>query len=73
MLQTNVCIGQEVCQFLSLFGVCTLLERKILKIVLNVNISLTVGRIFTKNISLFIFILGFFRKPEKLGSHTGLK
>jgi len=27
MLQTNVCNGQEVCQFLSLFGVCTLLEK----------------------------------------------
>jgi len=33
MLQTNVCNGQEVCQFLSLFGVCTLLESKILKII----------------------------------------
>jgi len=32
MLQTNTCNGQEVCQFLSLFGVCTLLESKILKI-----------------------------------------
>jgi len=29
MLQTNVCNGQEVCQFLSLFGVCTLLESKV--------------------------------------------
>jgi len=25
--------GQEVCQFLSLFGVCTILESKILKII----------------------------------------
>jgi len=33
MLQKNVCNGQEVCQFLSLFGVCTLLESKILKII----------------------------------------
>jgi len=33
MLQTNVCNGQEVCQFLSLFGVCTLLKSKILKII----------------------------------------
>ena len=33
MLQTNVCNGQEVCQFLSLFGVCTFLESKILKII----------------------------------------
>jgi len=32
MLQTNVCNGQEVSQFLSLFVVCTLLESKILKI-----------------------------------------
>jgi len=30
-----------------------------------------VGRIFIKNIYLFIIILGFFQKPEKLGSHTG--
>jgi len=37
---------------------------------LNVNISMTVGRLFTK---IYIFILGFFRKPEKLGSHTGSK
>jgi len=28
---------------------------------------------FHKNIYLYIFILGFFRKPEKLGSHTGSK
>jgi len=35
---------------------------------LNVNISMTVGRIFTK---IYIFILVFFRKPEKLGSHAG--
>jgi len=33
MLQTNVCNGQEVCQLLSLFGVCRLLESKILKII----------------------------------------
>jgi len=33
MLQTDVCNGQEVCQFLSLFGVWTLLESKILKII----------------------------------------
>jgi len=32
---------------------------------LNVNIAMTVGRIFTKNIYLYIFILGFFRKLEK--------
>jgi len=71
MLQTNVCNGQEVCQFLSLFGVCTLLESKFF--LLNVNISMTVGRIFTK---IYIFISlswTFFRKPEKLGSHSGSK
>jgi len=34
---------------------------------------MTVARIFTKNIYLYIFILGFLRKPEKLGSHTGSK
>jgi len=28
---------------------------------------------FSKNVYLDIFILGFFRKPEKLGSHTGSK
>ena len=40
---------------------------------LNVNISMMVGRISTK---LYIFISlswAFFRKPEKLGSHTGSK
>ena len=69
MLQANVCNGQEVCQFLSLFVVCTLLESKIFEDHFsNVNISLTVGRIFTK---IYIFILGLFRKPGKLGSHTG--
>jgi len=74
MLQANVCNGQEVCQFLSLFGVCTLLESKIFEDHFsNVNISLTVGPIFTKNIYLYIFISGLFRKPGKLGSHTGSK
>jgi len=33
---------------LSLFGVCTLLESKILNQLLNVNISMTVGLIFTE-------------------------
>jgi len=32
---------------------------------LNVNISMTVGRIFTKNINLYIFILGVFSKTGK--------
>ena len=32
---------------------------------------MTVGRIFTKHIYFYIFILGVFRKPEKLGSYTG--
>jgi len=32
---------------------------------LNVNISMTVGRIFTKNIYLYIIILGFFSKTGK--------
>jgi len=40
---------------------------------LTVNISMTIGRIFTKNIYLYITILGFFRKPEKIGSHTASK
>jgi len=41
---------------------------------LNVSILMTVGRIITKiYIYLYIFILGFFRKPEKLGSNTGSK
>ena len=40
---------------------------------LNVNISTTVGRIFTKiYISLYLY-LGLFRTAEKLGSHTGSK
>jgi len=65
-LQTNVCSGQEVCQFLSLFGVCTLLESKIFENhLLNVNISMTVGRIFTKKVYLYIFILGFFFEKRK--------
>ena len=40
---------------------------------LNVNISMMVGRISTK---IYIFISlswAFFRKPEKLGSHAGSK
>jgi len=40
---------------------------------LNVNISTTVGRIFTKiYISLYLY-LGLFRTAEKLGSNTGSK
>jgi len=66
MLQANVCNGQEVCQFLSLFGVCTLLESKIFEDHFsNVNISLTVGRIFTKKyISLYLY-LGLISKTGK--------
>jgi len=68
MLQTNVCNGQEVCQFFSLFGVCTLLESKILKTIyglLNVNISMTVGRIFTKKYIPLYLYLGLFSKTGK--------
>ena len=58
-------MGKRFASFFSLFGVCTLLGSKILKI-----ISMTVGRIFTK-IYIFISLFwAFFRKPEKLGSHT---
>jgi len=67
MLQTNVCNGQEVCQFLSLFGVCTLLEDHLL----NVNISMTVGRIFTK---IYIFISlswAFFENRKNWGLTPG--
>jgi len=40
---------------------------------LNLSISMTVGRIFTKKyISLYV-CLGLFRKPEKPGSYTGSK
>jgi len=58
-------MGKRFASFLSLFGVCTLLESKLLKIIyiLNVNISMTVGRIFTKK---YIFILGFFSKTGKV-------
>jgi len=64
--------GQEVCQFLSLFGVCTLLERKILKIVLNVNISMTVGRIFTKKyLSLYLHLGLFFENRKNSGLTPG--
>jgi len=64
-------MGKRFASFLSLFGVCTLLESKLLKIIyiLNVNISMTVGRIFTKNISLS---WAFFRKPEKFGSFAAV-
>jgi len=69
MLQTNVCNGQEVWQFLSLSGVCTLLESKILKIIYSVSIfQWRSGGFSQKYISLS---WAFFRKPEKLGSHTG--
>jgi len=64
MLQTNVCNGQEVCQLLSLFGVCTLLESKILKIIYEMSIYLmTVGRTFTK---IYIFMLGFFARKTRV-------
>jgi len=72
MLQANVCNGQEVCQFLSLFGVCTLLESKIFEDHFsNVNISLTVGRIFTK---IYIFISlswAYFENRENSGLTPG--
>ena len=74
MLQTNVCNGQEVCQFLSLFGVCTLLESKIFEDhLLNVNISnsKTVGGIFTK-IYIFIFLSwAFFENRKNSGLTSG--
>jgi len=74
MLQTNVFNGQEVCQFLSLFGVCTLLESKIFEDhLLNVNISnsKTVGRIFTK-IYIFIFLSwAFFENRKNSGLTSG--
>ena len=38
-----------------------------------VNISMTVGRIFTKIYIVISLSWAFFRKPEKLGSHTGSK
>ena len=56
-------------QFLSLLGVCTLLESNILKIILlNVNISMTD---FHKNIYLHIFFLGFFQNRENSGLIPG--
>ena len=71
MLQTNVCNGQEVCQFLSLFGVCTLLKSKILKIIYWMPIfQWRLDGFSQKYISLYLY-LGLFRKSEKLGSHTG--
>jgi len=73
MLQTNVCNGQEVCQFLSLFGICTLLESKdhlFEDHLLNVNISMTVGRIFTKKyISLYLYFGLFLENRKNSVSH----
>ena len=70
MVQTNVCNGQEICQFLSLFGVCALLESKILTIIYYMSISMTD---FHKYIYLYIFISSFLSKTGKLGSYTGSK
>jgi len=50
MLQTNVCNGQEVGQFL-----------------LNVNISMTVGRIFTKIYIFISFSWAFFENRKNSG------
>ena len=73
MLQTNVCNGQEVCQFLSLFGICTLLKSKdhlFEDHLLNVNISMTVGRIFTKKyISLYLYFGLFLENRKNSVSH----
>ena len=38
---------------------------------LNVSISMTVGRIFTKNIYLYILILGFFENRKNSGLTPG--
>jgi len=66
MLQTNVCNGQEVCQLLSLFGVCTLLESNILKVVYYMSVfQWRLDGHSQKNIYLYIFILGFFSKTVK--------
>jgi len=74
-LQTSTYVADKRLQwarglpvFLSLFGVCTLLENKLLKIIyiLNVNISMTVGRIFTKKIYLY---LGLFFENRKSSGH----
>ena len=66
MLQTNVCNGQEVCQFLSLFGVCTRFWKvKFWRSFIKCqcfNDGLTDSH---KNIYLYIFILGFFSKTGK--------
>jgi len=68
MLQTNVYNGQEVCQSLSLSGVCTLLESKIFENhLLNVNISMTVGRIFTKKYIFTSLSWAFFEKRKNSG------
>jgi len=73
-LQTSTYIADKRLQwarglpvFLSLFGVCTLLESKLLKIIyiLNVNISMTVGRIFTK---IYLY-LGLFFENRKSSGH----
>jgi len=40
---------------------------------LNVNISMTVGRIFTKKYISTSLSWAFFRKTEKLGSHIASK
>jgi len=59
--------------FIAVLAFARFRKVKFLRSFIKRNISMTVGRIFTKNIYLYIFILVFFRKPEKLGSHTGSK
>jgi len=74
MLQTNVCNGQEVCQFLSLFGVCTLLESKVKfwRSFIKYQYFNDGWTDFHKKYTSYLY-LGLFRKTEKLGSHTGSK
>jgi len=70
-MSTNVFNGQEVCQFLSLFA--RFWKVKFWRSFIKCQYFNDGWTDFHKNIYLYIFILGFFSKTGKLGSHTGSK
>jgi len=71
MLQTNVCNGQAVCQFSSLFGVCTLLGRKIFEDHLLNVIGRLLDEFSQECISLYLYLGLFFENRKNSGLAPG--
>ena len=71
MLQTNVCNGQEVCQFYRCLAFARFCKVKFWRSFIKCQYFNDGWTDFHKNI--YLYLEFFFRKPEKLGSHTGSK